>query len=275
MGMHGKQPETRVKYPQMVSVQDQLTREVKSMGKDRGMDVVGIADPALLDAPPFLRPGDILSGCRSIIVCGKAVPHEAYAEESSHNKFVFQFIDDVESFCAELKEFLERKGYPSLMIGASRPVVFKKGKYRGLVSLKHAAVAAGIGTIGRNDILLSKQFGPRLRMGAVLTTARLDADRPLSKQLCIKGCTLCIEACPYGAIKDGDIDFYACLNNSHGHRYMAATRIVRTFPNWEGLNRLGATLYNRYGSKYKYLCWKCITSCPLFRIKKKGSGLYF
>lgn len=58
-----------------------------------------------------------------------------------------------------------------------------------------AAYYAGMGTIGDSHNLLTKEFGPRLRMVSILTDAPLAADDMLEGQLCIH-CGKCLRECP-------------------------------------------------------------------------------
>ncbi len=64
------------------------------------------------------------------------------------------------------------------------------------------AIAAGLGEQGRNGIMVTPQFGCRVRLGAVTTDLPLAIDRPQQWGIgafCEK-CQLCLRACPAGAI---------------------------------------------------------------------------
>ena len=80
---------------------------------------------------------------------------------------------------------------------------------------KHAAVAAGLGTIGRNGLLITKEFGPRVRLSGLLTDAPLEPT-PVSGENNCTNCHACIKACPTQALqpsKDGEvysINKFAC-----------------------------------------------------------------
>ena len=80
----------------------------------------------------------------------------------------------------------------------------------GDVSLRHAAVEAGLGEIGLNRLLLTKRFGPRIRLGVVLTTAPLKPDQRFAEKVC-DDCGDCVRACPAEAItKEGRVDVRKC-----------------------------------------------------------------
>jgi epoxyqueuosine reductase len=82
------------------------------------------------------------------------------------------------------------------------------------LSIKYAAHCAGLGSFGMNHLLLTKDFGPRVRMTAILTDAPLETEEntqlPFINQTC-SGCMKCTEICPAGAIsRDGEIDRQKC-----------------------------------------------------------------
>lgn len=68
----------------------------------------------------------------------------------------------------------------------------------GPVMEKAWAERAGVGWIGKNSLVLRRDLGSYFFLGAIITTARIEADSPFP-DLC-GGCTLCIEACPTQAI---------------------------------------------------------------------------
>lgn len=66
-------------------------------------------------------------------------------------------------------------------------------------SFKYAAVKAGMGWIGKNGVLITKQFGPRVRLGAILVNYGFQNTTEVLKSLC-GNCTKCIEGCPHNFI---------------------------------------------------------------------------
>ncbi len=70
-----------------------------------------------------------------------------------------------------------------------------------VLSYKHSAQAAGLGYIGRNSLLLTYDFGPRVRLSCCLTEAKF---KPLEKKAVTNICTdcnICIKGCPAGALQ--------------------------------------------------------------------------
>ena len=97
--------------------------------------------------------------------------------------------------------FLKARGHRTLAIPPDSDR--RKGtfisKLYSLFNHKMAATSAGLGWIGKNGLLISPEYGPRLSLATVLTDAQLRPDVPIEQCWC-EECVLCIEHCPSQAI---------------------------------------------------------------------------
>jgi epoxyqueuosine reductase len=66
-------------------------------------------------------------------------------------------------------------------------------------SYKHAGQAAGLGYIGLSSLLITSDFGPRVRLSCCLTEALLKPSKVATSSVC-EGCDICIENCPARAL---------------------------------------------------------------------------
>ena len=88
----------------------------------------------------------------------------------------------------EIANYLTRKGYPSIHLPRDgygdidvlikRPLAF--------FSHKHAAFLAGLGSFGLNNVLLTPEFGPRVRFTSMFTTAKTKGDPIPGEDLCTR-----------------------------------------------------------------------------------------
>src|ERR671930_1025976 len=90
------------------------------------------------------------------------------------------------------------------------------GGYRVLVDAnqhvdREAAARAGVGFYGKNTLLITRRHGSWVVLGTLVTTAEVEATPPLGADC--GSCTLCIEACPTGALDEpGTLDGTRCLS---------------------------------------------------------------
>lgn len=96
-------------------------------------------------------------------------------------------------------DFLRKKGYDATI--TSR------------IPLKTAAVRCGLGCQGKNTLLITRQFGPRVKLISVLTTAQLDPDEPFKENFCDK-CEKCVAACPTKALEPYKLKITRCMTYS-------------------------------------------------------------
>ena len=121
-----------------------------------------------------------------------AGPTKAYAY---HYHAMNRLLDDLSLRTVNL---LQESGYRAFPIPTSQTVNLKM--HEGHLSHKMVATTAGLGWIGKNALLVTPGFGPRLRLTTVLTDAPLKAGNPVVESSC-GTCEACMKACPVEAIR--------------------------------------------------------------------------
>jgi len=111
-----------------------------------------------------------------------------------HYRVTNQLLD---SIALKASNVLQSRGYEALPIPASQRV--NQEKLEGLFPHKTVATRAGLGWIGKNALLISLKYGPRIRLVSVLTDALLTVSQPISKSRCGE-CSLCVKVCPAKAL---------------------------------------------------------------------------
>lgn len=114
-----------------------------------------------------------------------------------HYRTVNSFIDQASFIIANQ---LQKWGYLALPIPASQSINKNGWNYEGLFQHRTSATQSGIGWIGKNSCLVTEEFGPRVRLGTVLTNMVFEYDEPINNSKCGE-CDLCVKACPSQALK--------------------------------------------------------------------------
>jgi epoxyqueuosine reductase len=104
----------------------------------------------------------------------------------------------LDSIAIRTVNLIQALGYQALPVPASQ--VVDHGALKGVISHKMVATRAGLGWIGKSALLITPQYGPRIRLVSVLTDAPLRTSRPTSNSKCGE-CLLCVKVCPAAALK--------------------------------------------------------------------------
>ena len=105
----------------------------------------------------------------------------------------------LDSLVLDVIRFIENAGYNAFPVAASQSTNDDKSAYRGVFAHKTAACLSGIGYIGKNALLITEEFGSKVRLATVLTDMEVERQRPINQLGCGE-CQICKKACPAGAI---------------------------------------------------------------------------
>ena len=128
----------------------------------------------------------------------------------------------------------------------------KELKYK--ISHKMVATRAGLGWIGKTDLLISKKFGPRFRLVTILLEKPVDTENREINQSRCGTCDICVEKCPAQAAngkswniktyRDGFFDAYKC-------------------------RAMCAELAKKHLSRDIRICGICVSVCPIGKKNRK------
>lgn len=246
---------------------------VKDHAKALGCDLVGVCSIEALKE--WEEEGKkILPNASSVVV---VACRQSKAAVNSNNIRVAQFdthcvYDKLDRILKDLSVFLEDKGFLAVSIPVYLPIKMSKETLGmiGDISLRHAAVEAGLGEMGLNRLLLTKRFGPRVRLGAVLTTAPLKPDKRFAEKIC-DNCGECIKACPVEAItKDGKVDVTKCVGEVLKYSLPGLIRFVPSLVGKSSDEVWEATIEPLFWEFWQtmtygtfYYCFECMKACPI------------
>ena len=177
------------------------TDQIKNKIVGWGADLVGIADVEFLKELQTIPP-DLLYPFTRAISIAVQLPVSVFEMISEQPTPIYasvyqtanRFLDEI---AFKISKQLQSDGYLSLPIPASQ--ILDRENWYAAISHKAVARMAGLGWQGKNLLLITPEYGSRVRLVTVLTNAPLKTDAPI-KNRCGK-CMLCHDACPVGAIK--------------------------------------------------------------------------
>ena len=242
-------------------------QEIRKCALSRGLDLFGVANIERFDgAPERMHPANIFPEAKSVIVIGRRIlrggwrgieegtywPSYTYFNYHGLLNTVFIPVPQYETAC-----FIEDFGYEAIPYYAAVPEAqpprkpLREGSPPPDVELaiRIAATAAGLGEIGWSKVFLTKRFGPRQRLAAIITDLELEPDPLVEPNSICKLDMACVKGCP-GAIphvKEGktveitiedmtyrwaDVDMGKCVLMYHGGDPRVSPFIPKSLPGY-------------------------------------------
>lgn len=192
-----------------------MEEKIKEIIAKLGGDICGIANiERFIDAPAGFHPTDIYKDCKSVIVFAKCMPKGlAYVNPRiAYIKATETSLNEADRIGFLVSLEIEKLGGIAVPLPSDSPYDYwDSGRMegRGLLSMRHAAMLAGVGSMGKNTLIINEKYGNMISLGAVLTNLDLKSD-PLSKEMCIEGCHLCIDNCPQKALNGLTVNQKLC-----------------------------------------------------------------
>jgi len=201
---------------------DDFTSQVIAFAKKKGADLVGIASADYLESYSELKhkPSFFVPMAKSVVTIGLKVNdallefglsnnvrsrsdlfssrHEIYTQtlEGYLKYYNYNLLDNI---AIETSKYLEKNGFMSFPIQAR---VTDWTEVKGVFPHKLAAIAAGLGIQGKCSLIITPEFGPRVRLVSLITEAPLKISAPrkdTTRSIC-GDCRKCIDICPIDAL---------------------------------------------------------------------------
>ncbi|RJP64497.1 MAG: epoxyqueuosine reductase [Candidatus Abyssobacteria bacterium SURF_17] len=157
--------------------------------------------------------------------------------------------------------FLEEHGFVAAPVFICTPLEMPKSlDLWGYLSQIDVAAKSGLGWIGKNGLLTSPVYGPRVGLGTVLTNAVIEEDRQSDVGKCPDDCFICVEKCPAGALDGtGKVNRLNCTaTQAIAPISLMMTKEFSMKEHRDMIVNVGAVDEHTW-----YRCNNCVVHCPI------------
>jgi epoxyqueuosine reductase len=166
---------------------------------------------------------------------------------------------ELKQLTIEISKDLNVNGIESLNIEPTASVSDIDTKYsaflRTELSHKMVATRAGLGWIGKTDLFISKESGPRLRLVSILLkTPLIPKSKPINKSRCGK-CNICVDICP--------------AKTANGLLWNITVKREEFFDAWKCRKQCAEFGRTKLGEDAR-VCGICVAACPVGQKKVKA-----
>jgi epoxyqueuosine reductase QueG len=240
-----------------------FTEDIKARAQRYGFPLVGIVSAEEYDAYEghyighrqykcnTKKTGDYMEGAKSLIILGVQV---------------WDSLFDMVIKVGEEHEYPDEwrgRYYARRMMRHLGKLGYRTELEPELLSKKRMAHMAGLGSFGKQTLIVNPEFGPWIRLRSILTDAQLVPTGPVVADQCAD-CDECIEACPTGALSPYKVDPDKCL--------LGMTWEARNSPELHDI-------YMEHSPDLTentwLMCNTCQKACPIghdLRFEKRGRG---
>ncbi|NMC07724.1 MAG: epoxyqueuosine reductase [Candidatus Lokiarchaeota archaeon] len=228
---------------------------IKRLSRELGLDLVGVADLAPFKVAGACKYPSLLAPYTRAIAIAVHLDDDILDDIESrpspeYNQAYINANTKLDDAAAVITRWIIDNGFKAEMIPASK--VVDDNRRFGAISHKAVAHAAGLGWQGKSLLLVTPEFGPRVRLATVLTDMPLETGTPEPNR-CGR-CRACTEACPARAIKGIAPVFYHA-DPSIGVDLDKCEAKLNEFQALPGIT--------------KTICGVCVSVCPWGRSRKK------
>jgi len=248
-----------------MKITSKMIKEAAAQWGHGGESIVGIANiERFSGAPERMHPKNISPDCKSVITIIQPIPRGTYRgiTEGTHwSNYTYYAYNRLNTLFRPMVTYplacmLEDHGYEATPI---TPAVPERQDIRCQavpgrpapdinLNVRIAGVACGLGEIGWSKVFIHPKYGPRVRLGTILTDAELEPDPLIKPGTLCKRCMKCVKGCPGGAIPGknerpsikikidgqayewGDVHMGRCTATHHGMNREASPFLAKSCP---------------------------------------------
>ena len=253
---------------------EEIKSKIKQYVMDLGVDDVGIANAADYVSPKSPKLETVFPQAKSLVVMAFKEGRSCEIDNDSlRMNGRLDLMEFTRSCNYKLVRFLDRElGSRAISVPVSYPLDMgsKTMGLIGEVSLRHAALAAGLGILGRHNMLMHPRFGTRVIFTAIVSDLDLPSDPPFTEELC-NNCEICVESCPAGALEEeGKTNSIKCLRVSQPHGIGGSigfwNKFIKSSPEEQKKMFISEEFMKNYQAQiigFHYECFNCYASCPI------------
>lgn len=169
-----------------------LTKELKELLFQSGACLAGIGNLKGIEGCGYDTGVSV-----AVSLPGNVIRDLQDAPTKEYYAFYYALNDQLNQIVTAGEKFLKEKGFAAYAQTTDRVGIDSDRSTK----LPHKTVAtrAGLGWIGKNNLLVTENFGSAVRISSLLTNAPLICDAPIDRSKCGK-CSLCVQRCPAQAL---------------------------------------------------------------------------
>ena len=250
-----------------------MKNEIINFAKDVGVDDIGFASVENYTSPNTPPIKEIYPKANTIIVLAFQQLDNSESENiqiaSAGSKILSDFAD---SSTYKVARFVKQK-FNATVISIPRMTPVNRNDKTGMlfadVSLRHAAVAAGLGCFGRHNLVIHPVMGTKVVFTAIITNLNIQPNIPIEEELCID-CDICVNQCPVNALDEvNKTDVMKCMFRSRPYGFVGNMQFWMKFaestPEEQKMmlqDREFKKLYDELTLGSQYVCFNCLKNCP-------------
>lgn len=223
-----------------MSAEKKNYEKLKEFALGEGLSLFGVADITEIREEFLLARDTVLKFNRALSLGKRLIDGVIDDIKDSPTHLYFHHYRQLNFFLDRaaflISTCIQEQGFSALPVPASQTIDWEK--QRAHLSHKKVGRLAGLGWIGRNNLLVNPKLGARFRLATILTDMPLSVDALLDDD-CGK-CRKCLATCPARAIKE----------RREGFDHMGCFEKLREFKN--------------SGIVGQYICGVCVKACSGF-----------